>query len=91
VVLDLGLPKLNGWEAYKMMKQAAPNVKAIFATGFISPEIEAHLQTEDSSTVITKPYSPDDMSKKIATVLQKSTALPVLTPPGGHSSDVRNQ
>ena len=89
VVLDLGLPKLNGWEAYKLMKEADSNVKAIFATGFISPEIEAHLQTEDSSTVITKPYSPDDMSKKIATVLQKSTALPV-TPSGGHSSDLRN-
>ena len=64
VVLDLGLPKLNGWEAYKMMKEADPNVKAIFATGFISPEIEAHLQTEDSSAVITKPYSPSEMSKK---------------------------
>lgn len=91
VVLDLGLPKLNGWEAYKMMKGANPNVKAIFATGFISPEIEAHLQTEDSSVVITKPYSPAEMHKKIATVLQKSTPVAVLAPPVGHSSDVRNQ
>jgi len=91
VVLDLGLPKLNGWEAYKMMKQAAPNVKAIFATGFISPEIEAHLQTEDSSAVITKPYSPDDMSKKIAAFLQKSAGVSVPSRAVGHSSDVRNQ
>jgi PAS domain S-box-containing protein len=91
VVLDLGLPKLNGWEAYKMMKGADPNVKAIFATGFISPEIEAHLQTEDSSAVITKPYSPAEMHKKITTVLQKSTPVAVLAPPVGHSSDVHNQ
>jgi PAS domain S-box-containing protein len=91
VILDLGLPKLNGWEAYKMMKGADPNVKAIFATGFISPEIEAHLQTEDSSAVITKPYSPAEMHKKITTVLQKSTPVAVLAPPVGHSSDVRNQ
>ena len=91
VVLDLGLPKLNGWEAYKMMKGADPNVKAIFATGFISPEIEAHLQTEDSSAVITKPYSPAEMHKKITTVLQKSTPVAVLAPPVDHSSDVRNQ
>ena len=73
VVLDLGLPKLNGWEAYKMMKEADPNVKVIFATGFISPEIEAHLEAEDLSAVITKPYSPSEMRKKIATVLHKST------------------
>ena len=76
MVLDLGLPKLNGWEAYKMMKGADSNVKAIFATGFISPEIEAHLETEDLSVVIMKPYSPGEMRKKIATVLHKPTASP---------------
>jgi DNA-binding response OmpR family regulator len=91
VVLDLGLPKLNGWEAFKMMKGAHPEVKALFATGFVSPEIEAHLQTEDSSAVITKPYSPEDMRKKIATVLQKPTPVPVLARPAGQSSDLRNQ
>jgi CheY-like chemotaxis protein len=75
VVLDLGLPKLNGWEAYKMMKEADPNVKAIFATGFISPEIEAHLGTAELSAIITKPYSPSEMRKKIAAVLQKSAEV----------------
>jgi len=81
VVLDLGLPKLNGWEAYKLMKESHPNVKAIFATGFISPEIEAHLETEDLSVVIMKPYSPSEMRKKIATVLHKSAASPALPSP----------
>jgi two-component system, cell cycle sensor histidine kinase and response regulator CckA len=76
VVLDLGLPKLNGWEAYKMMKEADPNVKAIFVTGFISPEIEAHLETGELSAVITKPYSPSDMGKKIATVLYMGSTTP---------------
>ena len=56
--------------------EADPNVKAIFATGFISPEIEAHLETEDLSVVIMKPYSPGEMRKKIATVLHKPTASP---------------
>jgi two-component system, cell cycle sensor histidine kinase and response regulator CckA len=88
VVLDLGLPKLNGWEAYKMMKEADPNVKAIFATGFISPEIEAHLQTEDSSAVITKPYSPSEMSKKIATVLHESTGSRALASAMDENSEI---
>jgi nitrogen-specific signal transduction histidine kinase/ActR/RegA family two-component response regulator len=77
VVMDLGLPKLNGWEAYKMMKEADPNVRAIFATGFISPEIEAHLEAEDLGAVIMKPYSPSEMSKKIGAVLQKSSPPPI--------------
>ena len=74
-----------------MMKGAYPKVKALFATGFVSPEIEAHLQTEDSSAVITKPYSPDEMSKKIAAFLQKSAGVSVPSRAVGHSSDVRNQ
>jgi len=88
VVLDLGLPKLNGWEAYKMMKGADSNVKAIFATGFISPEIEAHLETEDSSAVITKPYSPSEMGKKIATLLHKPINSPALASRMGENSDI---
>ncbi|HEY6368706.1 MAG TPA: response regulator [Candidatus Binatia bacterium] len=79
VVLDLGLPKLNGWEAYKMMKEADPNVKVIFATGFISPEIEAHLDTGELSAVITKPYTPSEMRKKIATALHKSAGSAALS------------
>ena len=81
VVLDLGLPKLNGWEAYKMMKEADPNIKAIFATGFISPEIEAYLETGELSAVITKPYNPNEMRKKIAIVLHKSAGSPALPSP----------
>jgi two-component system, cell cycle sensor histidine kinase and response regulator CckA len=79
VVLDLGLPKLNGWEAYKMMKEADPNVKVIFATGFISPEIEAHLSTGELSAVITKPYTPTEMRKKIAAGLHQPAGSPALT------------
>jgi len=88
VVLDLGLPKLNGWEAYKMMKGADSNVKAIFATGFVSPEIEAHLETEDSSAVITKPYSPSEMGKKIQTVLHKSTGSSALPSAMDENSEI---
>jgi CheY-like chemotaxis protein len=79
VVLDLGLPKLNGWEAYKMIKEADPNVNAIFATGFISPEIQAHLETGELTAVITNPYTPSEMHKKIATALHKSAESPILS------------
>ncbi len=75
VVLDLGLPKLNGWEAYKMMKEANPNVKAIFATGFISQEIEAYLEKGDLSAVIMKPYQLNDVLSKICACLPRTDFL----------------
>ena len=41
VVLDIGLPKLNGWEVFLRMKKEAAEVKVLFATGYISPEIRS--------------------------------------------------
>jgi DNA-binding response OmpR family regulator len=76
VVLDLGLPKLNGWEAYKMMKEVDPNVRAIFATGFMSPELEAQMKKEQMSSVIMKPYELREALGKISAMLQKSPAAP---------------
>lgn len=72
VVLDLGLPKLNGWEAYKMMKEANPTVKAIFATGFMSREIETHLEQSEATLVIMKPYQLHDVLAKICAAIPES-------------------
>jgi DNA-binding response OmpR family regulator len=72
VVLDLGLPKLNGWEAYKMMKEADPTLKAIFATGFMSREIEAHLEQGELTSVIMKPYQLKDVLAKICAAIPSS-------------------
>ena len=41
VVLDLGLPKLNGWEALKKMRKADPTLKPILASGYISHDMES--------------------------------------------------
>ena len=72
VVLDLGLPKLNGWEAYQMMKDVDPNVRAIFATGFMSPELEAQMKQEQMNAVIMKPYELREALAKISAVLQQA-------------------
>jgi PAS domain S-box-containing protein len=76
VVLDLGLPKLNGWEAYKLMKETDPRIKAIFATGFMSREIETHLEKGEVSAVIMKPYQLHDVVTKICGVINKSAHHP---------------
>ena len=43
VVLDLGLPKLGGWEALQQMREIQPDVKALIATGLLLPEVEAEM------------------------------------------------
>ncbi len=67
VVLDQGLPKLTGWEAFQKMKEIDPNLRPVFATGYLAPEIEAAMAQGELSALILKPYVIGDMLEKIIT------------------------
>ena len=69
-VLDLGLPKLNGWEAFRKMKEISPSIKAIFATGFMAPQIESQLSSGELNGVILKPYQLDEVLEKISAAIR---------------------
>lgn len=75
VILDIGLPRLNGWEVFLRMKKEAAEVKVLFATGYISPEIEAGIARGELSGLIMKPYQLDDVLAKIALAI-RSPATP---------------
>jgi two-component system, cell cycle sensor histidine kinase and response regulator CckA len=66
VVLDLGLPKLNGWEALQKMRKADPTLKPILASGYISSEMESALAEGELSALLMKPYRPDEILEKVS-------------------------
>ena len=65
-VLDLGLPQLDGWQAFQQMREIRPELKALIATGLISPEVEAEIAQEKLCAVLSKPYQLDDVLQKIS-------------------------
>jgi signal transduction histidine kinase/ActR/RegA family two-component response regulator len=69
-ILDLRLPKFNGWEAFQRMKEIDPTLKTIFATGLLSPEIEAEMQRGQLSGVIGKPYQLGEILEKISKAIR---------------------
>jgi two-component system, cell cycle sensor histidine kinase and response regulator CckA len=75
VVLDLGLPKLNGWEVLRRMRQAEPTLKPILASGYISHEAESAMRDGELSGVVMKPYRPNEILEKISLAVMK-TAKP---------------
>ena len=65
-VLDLGLPKLGGWQAFQQMREIRPELKALVATGFVSADVEAEMAQGKLGGVIAKPYQLDDVLEKIS-------------------------
>jgi two-component system, cell cycle sensor histidine kinase and response regulator CckA len=65
VVLDLGLPILNGWDAFQKMKEVDPGLQPIVATGYVPNEIESALARGELSAIIIKPYRLDEVLEKI--------------------------
>jgi two-component system catabolic regulation response regulator CreB len=78
VVLDVGLPDVNGFDLFKTI-QARWNVPAIFLTAR-SEEIDRVVGLElGADDYIAKPFSPRELSARVKTVLRrlhKSQATP---------------
>jgi PAS domain S-box-containing protein len=69
VVLDLGLPGLNGWEAFLRMKNEQPDIKTIFASGYIKADIRSEMINQGVVAIIHKPYLPEDLLAKLGTAI----------------------
>ena len=72
VVLDLGLPKLNGWEALQKMRKADPMLKPILASGYISRDMESAMAEGELSALLMKPYEPEEILEKVSLVIRKA-------------------
>ena len=69
---DFGLPKLQGDELFKNVKEMNPNVKAIFASGYLEPQLKTELLKAGVMDFIQKPYIPAEILKKVRDTLDRS-------------------
>ena len=82
LLLDLIMPKMNGNEAYERIKEMAPAMPVIFASGY-APEIARQKRRiVGNVTFISKPYLPSTFLRKIRELLD---APPVETAPVGET------
>lgn len=71
VISDLDLPRLNGEQVLKAIREINPAAKFIIATGFIEPEVRSEIEQAGATTIIQKPYQPDDVLAKVRNVLDQ--------------------
>ncbi|MGA7160867.1 MAG: response regulator [Bacteroidota bacterium] len=69
VLSDMGLPKLDGYSAFKELKIINPAIKFIIASGYIDPGQKSDILRSGVREFIQKPYVPNDMLGKIRNVL----------------------
>ena len=69
VVTDLGLPKLNGWEAYLKMKRIRPDVSTIIATGYTDPKSKSEMLESGVKQVVLKPFMPNTLLQVVRETL----------------------
>ncbi len=69
VLIDLGLPKVDGWEAFQRMREINPSVKVIFASGYIDRTLRENLLNGGALDLVQKPYMPHEILNRVSEVL----------------------
>lgn len=66
ILLDVGLPDLNGVETSQAIKAMKPDARIVLMTGYSRDTLENEFSLDDSSLVMTKPLNLDALSGWLA-------------------------
>jgi CheY-like chemotaxis protein len=72
LILDVVMPKKNGKEVYDEITKIRPDIKAIFTSGYNAEIIHKKGILEKGLGFITKPFSPQELLKKVREVLDNT-------------------
>jgi CheY-like chemotaxis protein len=71
VILDTVMPKMNGREAFEVMKQENPSLKALFISGYTRDVILNKGVRDKEFNFLPKPLSPATLLDKVREVLER--------------------
>jgi two-component system, cell cycle sensor histidine kinase and response regulator CckA len=74
VLLDLGLPKISGWEVFNHLKQENPDVRVIVASGYMEPDVKSKMHDAGVEHFIDKPYRLDQLMETLHDVINTDNA-----------------
>ena len=71
VISDMGLPKRNGWEAFKVMQKVNPAIRALLASGYLEPGQRSEILKSGIRNILNKPYHMEEILKAIRETLDE--------------------
>ena len=69
-LVDLNMPVMNGTELIKELHALRPDLPIIVGTGFGPDSVDAYIQEHDRISILSKPYSLDDLMQRIQDACQ---------------------
>jgi CheY-like chemotaxis protein len=70
VLLDVGLPKVDGVNVFYKMKSENPDVRVIIVSGYLEPELRTRLHQAGVEHFIDKPYILDELIETIRNLIE---------------------
>lgn len=65
VLLDLKMPGIGGYEAFKRIKKINPKIPIIFVTGSLPSDVEKQLKLVRFTHILYKPFDIEKLIKEI--------------------------
>jgi two-component system catabolic regulation response regulator CreB len=91
VLLDIGLPDVNGLEVFKRLRERSPEVPVVFLTAR-SDEIDRVVGLElGADDYVAKPFSPRELVARVRTILRRAQRTPPPAPSGPFVVDGERQ
>jgi two-component system, OmpR family, catabolic regulation response regulator CreB len=76
LILDVGLPDMNGFELFKRVREMAADVPVVFLTAR-SDEIDRVVGLElGADDYVPKPFSPRELVARVRSILRRATKAP---------------
>ncbi|MBI5847972.1 MAG: PAS domain-containing protein [Nitrospirae bacterium] len=69
VLMDIVMPKLNGRDAARQIRQMHPKAKILFTSGYTADIIQARGELDEGEELIMKPVKPSELLRKMREML----------------------
>jgi two-component system cell cycle sensor histidine kinase/response regulator CckA len=72
ILMDIGLPKMSGWEVLRRVRDMNSKVKVILASGYIDPHSKSEILKAGAKYFIQKPYVLKEVLQRVREVIDRS-------------------